>query len=131
MEGMCFGRTGAHIKVAPHGINLCHICQIHPSLGISVLPKKVPLPNLPHLYFLPGMTRDGAKTTPVPSLIHEKYFHNQNAQLRIKRIILQTLSLTVIGGGVGVEVPAELNIHVNNALLSILMGFTKEPGSNK
>lgn len=51
-------------------------------------------------------------------------------QLRIKHLILQSLSLTVIGGEEGdyAQVPAELEIHVNNALLSILMGFTKELG---
>lgn len=81
--GDVFEKAGAYIKVATfihpsplHRINLCHICQIYPSLGITALAKNVLLPNLPLLYSLPAMTRTRAKATPVPSLIHEKYFHN-------------------------------------------------------
>lgn len=65
-----FERSGAYIKVAGfihpfslHRINLCHICQIYPSLGITTSAKKVPLPNLPLLYSLPGKTRNGVKPT--------------------------------------------------------------------
>lgn len=97
-------KAGAYIKVAAfihpsplHRINLCHICQIYPSLGITALAerkKKKTCPSLIYLFFILCQAWHATVWRQPPSshLFMRKYFHNQNAQLRIKHLTLDFIT---------------------------------------